>query len=124
MRAGRPKIENPKYIRCSIRLDMETEKFLSGYCKDMNISKGEAIRQGIHMVILNRRIHAMNAVEAREKSELGAVNAIESIIEETAEKGLCSVDLSYYSICDAVNDNVLAHFEKEGYKIDGCTISW
>lgn len=124
MRMGRPKMSNPKDIRCSIRLDSETEKLLSGYCKVMNVSKGEAIRQGIHMVRLNRRTHTMDAAQARKKSEMGAINAIEQIIEDTTEKGLCSVDLSVYSIYEAVNDEVLAYFEEKGYKIDGYTISW
>lgn len=49
--AGRPKAENPKQARFSIRLDAETEKKLQEYCEKHNISKGEAIRQGIHLLL-------------------------------------------------------------------------
>ena len=50
-RTGRPKAENPKEVRYSIRLDAETEKKLQEYCKKHEITKGEAIRQGIHMLM-------------------------------------------------------------------------
>lgn len=49
--AGRPKAENPKQARFSIRLDAETEKKLQEYCEKHSISKGEAIRQGIHLLL-------------------------------------------------------------------------
>lgn len=49
--AGRPKVENPKASRFSIRLDEETEKRLKEYCDSHNITKGEAIRQGIKMLL-------------------------------------------------------------------------
>lgn len=49
--AGRPKAENPKQARFSIRLDAETERKLQEYCEKHNISKGEAIRQGIHLLL-------------------------------------------------------------------------
>lgn len=50
-RTGRPKGANPKDIRYSIRLDAETERSLQDYCKKHNITKGEAIRQGIHLLL-------------------------------------------------------------------------
>ena len=50
-RTGRPKAENPKAIRYSIRLDEETERRLQEYCETHNITKGEAIRKGIHMLL-------------------------------------------------------------------------
>ncbi|MEY8331316.1 CopG family transcriptional regulator [Lachnospiraceae bacterium 48-33] len=49
--AGRPKAEKPKSNRFSVRLDDETEKKLEIYCKEHNITKGEAIRQGIHLLL-------------------------------------------------------------------------
>lgn len=49
--AGRPKSENPKQSRFSIRLDSETEKKLEEYCRKWNISKGEAIRRGIDLIL-------------------------------------------------------------------------
>ncbi len=50
-RTGRPKVEKPKDIKYSIRLDEETEFKLNEYCKKNNITKGEAIRQGIHLLL-------------------------------------------------------------------------
>ncbi len=50
-KTGRPKAINPKDIRYSIRLDAETEKKLAEYCKKNNITKGEAIRRGIHLLL-------------------------------------------------------------------------
>lgn len=49
--AGRPKAENPKQSRFSIRLDAKTEKKLDEYCAKHNISKGEAIRRGIDLLL-------------------------------------------------------------------------
>lgn len=48
---GRPKTDKPKNIKYSIRLDSETEIKLYNYCKEHGISKGEAIRQGIHLLL-------------------------------------------------------------------------
>ena len=48
---GRPKVEKPKNIRYSVRLDIETENKLIKYCENNNISKGEAIRQGIVLLL-------------------------------------------------------------------------
>ena len=48
---GRPKSKNPKSNRFSVRLDDETEKKLENYCLQNKISKGEAIRQGIHLLL-------------------------------------------------------------------------
>lgn len=48
---GRPKVDKPKDIRYSIRIDQETEKRLVEYCEKKGITKGEAIRQGIHLLL-------------------------------------------------------------------------
>ena len=53
--AGRPKAENPKGIRFSIRLDNETERRLQEYCAKHNITKGEAIRRGIHLLLNEKK---------------------------------------------------------------------
>ena len=50
-RTGRPKVENPKDVRFSIRLDGETEKQLDDYCERHNVTRAEAIRRGIHLLI-------------------------------------------------------------------------
>lgn len=54
-RTGRPKADNPKNSRFSIRLDAETEKQLEIYCKEHNLTKGEAIRRGIHMLLSQKK---------------------------------------------------------------------
>lgn len=53
-KTGRPKAENPKNIRYSIRLDCDTEKSLTSYCERFGISKGEAIRKGIELLLLQK----------------------------------------------------------------------
>lgn len=50
-RTGRPKAEKPKEIRYSVRLDVETEARLQEYCKRNGITRGEAIRKGIHLLL-------------------------------------------------------------------------
>ena len=50
-RTGRPKAENPKDIRYSIRLDAKTEERLAAYCEEHGITKGEAIRKGIDLLL-------------------------------------------------------------------------
>ena len=52
---GRPKADNPKSSRFSIRLDVETENKLEEYCKFNDISKGEAIRQGIPLLLSKKK---------------------------------------------------------------------
>ena len=50
-KTGRPKTENPKDIRFSIRLDAETDAKINEYCSKNNISKGEALRNGITLLL-------------------------------------------------------------------------
>ena len=52
---GRPKSDKPKSNRFSIRLDDETEQKLEMYCKEHRITKGEAIRQGIHLLLKKKK---------------------------------------------------------------------
>ena len=55
-RTGRPPIKESerKSIKYSIRLDTETEKKLQTYCEKHGITKGEAIRQGIELLLTNK----------------------------------------------------------------------
>lgn len=53
-RTGRPKAEKPKDVKYSIRLDAETEQKLVSYCEQHGITKGEAIRQGIHLLLAQK----------------------------------------------------------------------
>ncbi|MCI8724472.1 MAG: CopG family transcriptional regulator [Ruminococcus sp.] len=48
---GRPKAEKPKEIKYSIRTDEETERRLRAYCEAMGISRGEAYREGIKLLL-------------------------------------------------------------------------
>ena len=54
-RTGRPKADKPKDIKYSIRLDAETEIRLNEYCKEHDITKGEAIRRGIHLLLQQKK---------------------------------------------------------------------
>ena len=54
-RTGRPKAENPKEVRFSIRLDVETEKRLEAYCLEKGTTRAEAIRQGIHLLLAQKK---------------------------------------------------------------------
>ncbi len=46
-RTGRPKTDNPKSERITVRLDNESLSTLKQYCKQEEIDKAEAIRRGI-----------------------------------------------------------------------------
>lgn len=48
---GRPKSDKPKNNDLKVRLDDETHNKLLEYCKKHNISKAEAVRQGIHLLL-------------------------------------------------------------------------
>lgn len=54
-KVGRPKVEKPKNIRYSVRLDVEIEEKLKKYCKNNGITKGEAIRQGLDLLLGNKK---------------------------------------------------------------------
>jgi hypothetical protein len=53
--AGRPKSENPKTNRFSICLDKDTEEKLKEYCEKHSITKGEAIRRCIHLLLKQKK---------------------------------------------------------------------
>ena len=50
-RTGRPKADKPKDIRYSIRLDEETELRLRAYCNKHGVTRVEAIRKGIELLL-------------------------------------------------------------------------
>lgn len=50
-RTGRPKAENPKGLRFSIRLDNNIAGRLDEYCAKNNCKRSEAIRKGIEMLL-------------------------------------------------------------------------
>lgn len=54
-RTGRPKIENPKNIDVKVRFDKELNERLLNYCERHNITRTEAIRQGVHLLLLSEK---------------------------------------------------------------------
>lgn len=50
-KTGRPKVDNPKNIDVKVRFDEETNGKLLKYCKEHNITRTEAIRQGVHLLL-------------------------------------------------------------------------
>ena len=46
-RTGRPKVDNPKNERITVRLDDESSKILKKYCEQEQVEKAEAVRRGI-----------------------------------------------------------------------------
>lgn len=50
---GRPRANNPKSVRFSIRLDIETFKRLEEYCKQNGMRKSEAIRNAIVLYLMS-----------------------------------------------------------------------
>lgn len=50
-RTGRPKVENPINKRFSVCLDEKTLENLEKYCQEHGVTKGEAVRKGIHLLL-------------------------------------------------------------------------
>ncbi|MDO5345289.1 MAG: CopG family transcriptional regulator [Lachnospiraceae bacterium] len=50
-RTGRPKVDRPKSNDIKVRLDDETHLRLLEYCEKNGITKAEAIRRGIHLLL-------------------------------------------------------------------------
>lgn len=48
---GRPKSLNPKNIDVKVRFDEDLHNKLIKYCSEHNITRTEAIRQGIHLLL-------------------------------------------------------------------------
>ena len=45
---GRPKSDNPKDERITVRIDNEMSKTLKSYCEQEKVEKAEAVRRGIN----------------------------------------------------------------------------
>ena len=50
-RTGRPKADNPINVQTTVRLDKNTDEQLRQYCEKNKISKGEAVRKGIDILL-------------------------------------------------------------------------
>lgn len=54
-RTGRPVAGEPKNNDVKVRLDDTTHKLLLDYCEKNKITKAEAIRQGIHLLLSQKK---------------------------------------------------------------------
>lgn len=50
-RTGRPKSDNPKSCDLKVRFDQHTNYRLMEYCERHGISRTEAVRQGINLLL-------------------------------------------------------------------------
>lgn len=48
---GRPKVEDPINKQITVRLNEKTMKQLEVYCKEKQITKGEAVRMGVEKLL-------------------------------------------------------------------------
>ncbi len=54
-RTGRPKLDDPNTKRMSVCLNSEIMRKLEEYCQEHRITKGEAIRKGIHLLLAEKK---------------------------------------------------------------------
>ena len=54
-RTGRPKIENPKRNDIKVRIDDSTLELLDEYCGVHGITRAEAIRQGVLLLLAQKK---------------------------------------------------------------------
>lgn len=54
-RTGRPKAENPKDIDVKVRFDKDLHEKLLEYCQKHNVTRTEAIRQGVHLLLAEKK---------------------------------------------------------------------
>lgn len=54
-RTGRPKIDNPKDVDVKVRFDKELHNRLLKYCEEHNITRTEAIRKGVHLLLSEKK---------------------------------------------------------------------
>ena len=48
---GRPKVDNPKDVEVTVRFDKQTNKSLIEYCERKNITRAEAVRRGVDLLL-------------------------------------------------------------------------
>lgn len=54
-RTGRPKAENPKIHSIKIRFDDKTNEALIDYCKKNNVTRTEAVRRGMDLLLSEKK---------------------------------------------------------------------
>ena len=52
---GRPKADNPKNIDVKVRFDEETHNKLMQYCKEHNLSRTDALRKGVQLLLDDKK---------------------------------------------------------------------
>ncbi len=54
-RTGRPRLEDPQTKRLSVCLNQKTMNKLEAYCQEQGITKGEAIRRGVLLLLAQKK---------------------------------------------------------------------
>lgn len=54
-RTGRPKAENPMNVDVKVRIDQTTNVKLETYCQEHGVTRAEAIRTGIHLLLAQKK---------------------------------------------------------------------
>ena len=54
-RTGRPKSDNPKDIDIKVRIDKDTNKKLLDYCQKHDTTRAAAIRQGVELLLAQKK---------------------------------------------------------------------
>ena len=51
LQIGRPKVDNPKDVEVTVRFDRQTKESLLEYCERHNITRAEAVRRGVDLLL-------------------------------------------------------------------------
>ena len=54
-KTGRPKVKNPKNIDVKVRFDKDLHEKLLNYCNSHNLTRTEAIRTGVHLLLSEQK---------------------------------------------------------------------
>ncbi len=54
-RTGRPKADNPMNVDVKVRIDQTTNEKLEAYCQEHDVTRAEAIRTGIHLLLAQKK---------------------------------------------------------------------
>lgn len=54
-KTGRPKSEHPKDVDVKVRFDKDLHEKLMQYCEKHNITRAEAIRRGVHILLVDEK---------------------------------------------------------------------
>ncbi len=54
-RTGRPKVNNPKSVEVKVRFEESVNQRLLEYCKRKNITRAEAVRRAVDLLLSNEK---------------------------------------------------------------------